>query len=78
MESPQETRVTLTGTPEPGAVRVLTAGTGDPLLYLHGTGDAGALLPVLVTLAERYRVIRPDHPGFLDSDELGLADVPAL
>ncbi|MQA09846.1 MAG: alpha/beta fold hydrolase [Pseudonocardiaceae bacterium] len=42
---------------------VLTAGTGDPLVFLHGAGTVtgfDALLP----LAGRYRLIVPLHPGF--------------
>jgi pimeloyl-ACP methyl ester carboxylesterase len=42
---------------------VLTAGEGEPLVYLHGAGTVtgfDALLP----LAERFRLIVPFHPGF--------------
>jgi pimeloyl-ACP methyl ester carboxylesterase len=42
---------------------VLTAGEGDPLVFLHGAGTVtgfDALLP----LAERLRLIVPFHPGF--------------
>jgi pimeloyl-ACP methyl ester carboxylesterase len=45
-------------------VRVLEAGSGDPLLYLHDSGDLGQWGPLLSGLAERYTVCRPDHPGF--------------
>jgi pimeloyl-ACP methyl ester carboxylesterase len=45
-------------------VRVLEAGSGDALLYLHGSGDTGQWTPALSALAERYAVCRPDHPGF--------------
>lgn len=62
-------RVPVTG----GRLRVITTGSGPSLVYLHGTGDRGELLPVLETLAERYTVIRPDHPGFVDSDDFGAA-----
>lgn len=42
--------------------RVLSAGDGDPVVYLHG---AGGLFwdPFLDALAERYLVIAPEHPG---------------
>jgi pimeloyl-ACP methyl ester carboxylesterase len=42
--------------------RVLAAGEGEPLVFLHG---AGGLVwdPVLDALAERYRVIAPEHVG---------------
>jgi pimeloyl-ACP methyl ester carboxylesterase len=46
-------------------------GAGAPLLYLHGT-DGLAEWPVLLdTLAERFDVIVPDHPGF------GASEMPA-
>lgn len=50
-----------------GSVRTLDSGIGRPVLYLHGTGDSGAMLPLLTELAQRHMVIRPDHPGFLHS-----------
>ena len=42
---------------------VLTAGSGDPLVFLHGAGPVtgfDALLP----LAERCRLVVPNHAGF--------------
>jgi pimeloyl-ACP methyl ester carboxylesterase len=66
---------------ESGTIRVLSAGAGPDLVYLHGVGDAGAFLPVLSTLAEAHRVVRPDHPGFLESDDCGIrsvADIAAV
>lgn len=51
-------------------INVLTAGAGEPLLYLHGAGDLGKWQPAHTALAERYTVIRPDHPGFNGSDDL--------
>jgi pimeloyl-ACP methyl ester carboxylesterase len=43
-------------------IRVLSAGTGDPVLFLHG---AGGLFwdPLLDALAAGHRVIAPEHPG---------------
>jgi pimeloyl-ACP methyl ester carboxylesterase len=61
---------------EGAAIRVLVAGDGPALVYLHGVGDSGTMLPVLAELASAYRVVRPDHPGFLRSDDGG-ADSPA-
>ena len=61
----QERDVTVRGT----RLRMLTAGAGDPLLYLHGSGDLGLWLPALSALAELYRVWRPDHPGFSGSED---------
>jgi pimeloyl-ACP methyl ester carboxylesterase len=45
-------------------VRVLTAGAGEPLLYLHDAGDLGGWSPLLSGLAGQFAVRRPDHPGF--------------
>lgn len=50
-------------------VHVLSAGTGSPLVYLHGAGDLGGWLPALELLTARFRVVRPDHPGFNQSDD---------
>lgn len=50
-------------------VRMLTAGSGDPLVYLHGAGDLGEWIPALSALAEHHTVFRPDHPGFSGSDD---------
>lgn len=49
-------------------IRVLIGGRGAALVYLHSAGDDGAVLPFLESLAAHYRVIRPDHPGFIHSD----------
>ena len=47
-------------------IRVLQAGSGDPMLYVHG---AGGLFwdPLLDALAAGHRVIAPEHPGAGDS-----------
>jgi pimeloyl-ACP methyl ester carboxylesterase len=59
-------------------VRMLAAGSGDPLLYLHGSGDRG-WTPALSALAESYAVYRPDHPGFNGSaDRDGIDSVHDL
>ena len=46
---------------------VWSAGDGKPLVFLHGfeghTGEA----PFLLRLAEKHRVIAPEHPGYGDS-----------
>jgi pimeloyl-ACP methyl ester carboxylesterase len=62
---PTETFVEIRGT----RVRVLRAGEGPPLLYLHGSGDPGRWLPALGELAASHSVVRPDHPGFGQSDD---------
>lgn len=61
----QERDVTVRGT----RVRMLTAGSGSPLLYLHGSGDLGRWQPALTELAKTHRVYRPDHPGYSGSDD---------
>lgn len=65
VEQHREEYVDVRGT----RVRILRAGDGDPLLFLHGSGDRGRWLTGLGLLAERFDVIRPDHPGFHHSDE---------
>jgi pimeloyl-ACP methyl ester carboxylesterase len=48
----------------------LEAGTGTPVVLLHGLGATNAsMLPTLVDLAGDYRVLAPDLPGFGDSDK---------
>ncbi len=42
---------------------VLTAGEGEPLVFLHGAGTATGF-NYLLPLAERNRLIVPNHPGF--------------
>lgn len=49
-------------------VRLLSAGSGDPVLYLHDAGDPGTWTPALSVLAGSYRVLRPDLPGFNHSE----------
>jgi pimeloyl-ACP methyl ester carboxylesterase len=39
-------------------------GTGVPLAYLHGTDGLAEWPAILDTLAERFDVMVPDHPGF--------------
>lgn len=44
-------------------VRVLEAGGGPTVLFLHGFGGL-AWSPLLQRLAESHRVVAPEHPGF--------------
>jgi pimeloyl-ACP methyl ester carboxylesterase len=44
-------------------LRFFEAGTGAPVLYLHGAGGAN-WYPLLEMLSARWRVIAPEHPGF--------------
>jgi pimeloyl-ACP methyl ester carboxylesterase len=50
-------------------IRVLEAGGGDPILYLHGVGGL-FWDPVLDALAAGHRVIAPEHPGAGESQGL--------
>ena len=54
-----------------GAISVLSAGTGpETILCVHGLGGTKAsLLPTVNALADRYRVVAMDLPGFGDSDK---------
>jgi pimeloyl-ACP methyl ester carboxylesterase len=54
-----------------GQVSVLSAGTGpDVVLCLHGLGGTKAsFLPTVAALADRYRVVAMDFPGFGESDK---------
>jgi len=49
-------------------VALMRGGTGQPLLILHGASGAGAWLPFMRTLADKFDVIVPEHPGFGSSD----------
>jgi len=53
----------------------MEAGTGPPVLALHGLGGTkGSFLPTVAALAGQFRVIAVDLPGFGDSDKpLGAA-----
>ena len=48
-------------------VRVFQGGSGAPLLFLHGAGGFFRENPFLDRLAERYRVVAPELPGFGES-----------
>jgi len=39
-------------------------GSGAPVLLLHGSGGSGVWSPYYEALAQRFRLIVPDHPGF--------------
>jgi pimeloyl-ACP methyl ester carboxylesterase len=70
------------GATEPGRLRfrtvatrsarlsIVEAGTGPAVLAVHGLGATkGSFLPTVVALADRFRVIAVDLPGFGDSDK---------
>jgi pimeloyl-ACP methyl ester carboxylesterase len=53
-----------------GRVHLLRGGAGEPVLFLHAAGGAGAWLPFHAELAGAgFEVIAPDHPGFGQSDD---------
>lgn len=54
----------------PIEAKVFEAGEGDPVVFLHAGGGVTSSDPLVEALAERYRVIAPLHPGFVDPDEL--------
>jgi pimeloyl-ACP methyl ester carboxylesterase len=49
-------------------IALMRGGSGPPLLVLHGASGAGAWLPFMAALAEKFDVIVPEHPGFGASD----------
>jgi pimeloyl-ACP methyl ester carboxylesterase len=62
-----------------GGLSTIEAGTGEPVLLLHGLGATKAsFLPTIDALAPRYRAIGVDLPGFGDSDKplFGAYDPP--
>src|ERR1700745_91740 len=50
-------------------VRVRRAGSGRPVLFLHGAGGWPAWLPFFERLAQKFAVTVPEHPGFGGSDD---------
>jgi pimeloyl-ACP methyl ester carboxylesterase len=62
-----------------GKLSTLAAGRGDPIVCIHGLGATKAsFLPTVAALADGWRVIAVDLPGFGESDKpLGAAyDAP--
>ena len=53
-----------------GTISTLAAGEGDPVICIHGLGATKAsFLPTVAALADDYRVIAIDLPGFGESDK---------
>jgi pimeloyl-ACP methyl ester carboxylesterase len=53
-----------------GKLSILSAGGGEPVVCVHGLGGTKAsFLPTVAALADRYRVIALDLPGFGESDK---------
>src|SRR4051812_23378042 len=56
--------------PRGGRICTLEAGTGEPVIAIHGLGATKAsLLPTVAALSPSFRVIALDLPGFGDSDK---------
>ncbi len=49
-------------------ISYLRAGSGPPLLFLHGAGGVDGWAPWMDALAEKHDLIVPDHPGWGRSD----------
>ena len=49
-------------------IGLMRGGSGPPLVLLHGASGAGTWLPCMGSLAEKFDVIVPEHPGFGASD----------
>lgn len=49
-------------------VRMRRAGSGPPLLFLHGANGLPVWQPVFELLSKHFDVIVPEHPGFGTSD----------
>ena len=45
-------------------IHLRRAGTGAPLLFLHGAGGVTSWLPCFDDLAKERMLLVPDHPGF--------------
>ncbi len=71
-DAPAEQHIELAG----GRVHLFRGGAGEPLLFLHAAGGAGAWLDFHRLLAGSFDVIAPDHPGFGGSDDF--PDVAAI
>ncbi len=66
MDAPEPTSLEFDG----ATIRLLRAGSGEPLLFLHPSGGAGQWRPYHDLLSERFDLIAPDCPGFGGSDPL--------
>ena len=75
-EEPCRTR-SSTITVDGASVRLFRGGSGPPLVFLHGAGGHTGWRPFIETLASRFEVISPEHPGFGQSDDPSWLDTVA-
>ena len=70
-DAPTAEYLELTG----GRVHLFRGGSGEPVLFLHAAGGAGAWMEFHGHLAGAgFDVIAPDHPGFAMSDDFPLVE----
>jgi pimeloyl-ACP methyl ester carboxylesterase len=50
-------------------IRLYRAGSGQPLVFLHGAGGHTGWMAFLEELSMRFEVFAPEHPGFGRSDD---------
>ena len=61
------------------SVRLQRAGSGAPMLFLHGAGGMPPWGAFAEKLSSKHDLILPEHPGFGDSDEAAfIRDVPDM
>ena len=67
---PARLRFETLDTRRAGRISIFSAGLGDTVLCLHGLGGTKAsFLPTVAALADTYRVVALDLPGFGESDK---------
>jgi pimeloyl-ACP methyl ester carboxylesterase len=70
MTEPGRLRFESVPTKKAGNISILSAGQGDTVLCVHGLGGTKAsFLPTVAALADSYRVVALDLPGFGESDK---------
>jgi pimeloyl-ACP methyl ester carboxylesterase len=68
--APSETLVDIHGT----RVRVLSAGSGPPLVYLHSILGENSWQPLFETLSREFTIYVPESPGFTNTEGLERID----
>jgi pimeloyl-ACP methyl ester carboxylesterase len=69
MDHPEQAIISRTAEIGGAKLHYLTAGSGTPLILLHGYAETSLMWrPIIPALAERFTVIAPDLPGIGDSD----------